>query len=247
METISAILIDDELNAIRALQYELKAFEDTVEVTAQFNDVYEAQQFLNNNPVDLVFLDIEMPGLNGLDFLNQFPNRDFFVVFTTAHSNYALNAFKLDALDYLLKPIDGEDLQRAIQKVEKAVRNELMESRLMAAVDKLNEMDGTPKKVKLAYDGKVVFYDPNEIIHCEAEGNYCHIYLEKNEKLLLTLKLKDLEELLPVHYFYRIHNSFIINLSKVKAFHKGEGSVEMSNKAMIPVSRHKRMEILNKI
>lgn len=247
METITAILIDDELNALRALRYELGRFEDKLTILSEFTDVYEAQRYLQNNEVDLVFLDIEMPGLNGLDFLKQFPRRDFFVVFTTAHSNYAINAFKLDAIDYLLKPVDPDDLQRTIAKVEKALQKELMETKLMAAVDKINDLDGQPKKVKLSFDGKIVFYDPNEIVYCEGEGNYCHIFLECNEKLLLTCKLKDLEDILPSLYFYRIHNSYIINLSKVKAFHRGEGMVELSNKAMVPVSRQKRMEILNKL
>ncbi len=244
---ISCILIDDEISALKGLSYELKNFEDKVVILAQFSSAANAVEFLKTTKVDLVFLDIEMPEMNGFAFLEHFPNRDFQVVFTTAYSKYAVNAIKMDALDYLLKPVDIDDLSQTIKRVEKSLTKKKQEDFLEMAMDKLNKSDTSPKKIKISFDGKIHFLNPEDILFCEGEGNYCTVYLENGKKMLLSQKLKQLESILPETVFYRIHNSYIVNLQKVTAYYKNEGYVELNYHKTIPVSRNKRGEILDKL
>jgi two-component system LytT family response regulator len=244
---ISCILIDDEISALKGLAYELNNFEDEIEIKAQFSSAANAICFLKSNDIDLVFLDIEMPEMNGLTFLDYFPNRNFLVVFTTAYSKYAINAIKLDALDYLLKPVDIDDLSQTIKKVEKSLSKKKQEDFLEIAMDRLNKSESSPKRIKISFDGKIHFLNPEDILFCEGEGNYCTVHLDSGKKMLLSQKLKQLESILPKYVFYRIHNSYIVNLQKVTAYHKHEGYVELTNNKTIPVSRHKRGEILDKL
>lgn len=244
---ISCILIDDEMSALKGLAYELKNFEDKIEILAQFSSALNALAFLKSNEVDVVFLDIEMPEMNGLAFLEHFPNRSFTVVFTTAYSKYAINAIKMDALDYLLKPVDIDDLSQTIKKIEKTLSKKKQEDFLELAMDRLNKSDASPKKIKITFDGKIHFLNPEDILYCEGEGNYCTVFLENGKKMLLSQKLKQIEGILPEYIFYRIHNSYIVNLLKVTAYHKHDGYVEINNAKTIPVSRHKRGEILDKL
>jgi two-component system LytT family response regulator len=244
---ISCILIDDELSALKGLSYELKNFEDKIEILALFSSVTNSLEFLKSNEVDVVFLDIEMPEMNGLAFLEHFPNRNFTVVFTTAYSKYAITAIKMDALDYLLKPVDVDDLSQTIKKIEKTMSKKKQEDFLEMALDRLNKSDASFKKIKISFDGKIHFLNPEDILYCEGDGNYCTVFLENGKKMLLSQKLKQLESILPEYVFYRVHNSYIINLVKVTAYHKHDGYVEINTTKKIPVSRHKRGEILDKL
>jgi two-component system LytT family response regulator len=244
---ITCILIDDEISALKGLAYELKNFHEIIEIKAQFSSANNAVEFLKTNEIDVIFLDIEMPEMNGLTFLEYFPNRNFQVVFTTAYSKYAINAIKLDALDYLLKPVDIDDLSQTIKKIEKSLSKKKQEDFLELAMERLNKSESSPKKIKITFDGKIHFLNPDDILYCEGDGNYCRVFLENGKKMLLSQKLKQLENILPEYVFYRIHNSYIVNLLKVTAYHKHDGYVEISNNKTIPVSRHKRGEILDKL
>lgn len=244
---IRCVLIDDELNALKALELELQNFGELVTVTARFLSAGEAITYLRSEHTDLVFLDIEMPEMSGLSLLEQLPERSFEVIFTTAYSQYALHAIKKQALDYLLKPIDTDELELALHKARNALQRNPFEARLEAAIERLREIPGMVPKIKLNYDGKILFLSPDEILYCKGEGNYSLVFLENTEKILLTLKLKQLEALLPAALFFRIHNSFIVNLSKVKAYHKADGMIELNPGVIIPVSREKRSDILNKL
>lgn len=244
---IKCIIIDDELNAIKTLMLELRNFSDRIEVVGRFTQAVSAIDFLKNNHVDVVFLDIEMPGMTGLDFLEHFQTRDFQVVYTTAYSKYALNAIQKEALYYLLKPVDVGELEKCIERIERNLSKDGFESKLEAALDVLSQIEGVPKRVKLSHDGKITFYHPDEILYCEADGNYCRIFFNKGHKVLLTRKLKQVEEILSEPIFYRVHNSYIVNLNKIKAYNKNEGLLIMENNVNIPVSRNKRMDILDKI
>lgn len=243
---ISCILIDDELSALKGLAYELKNFEDRVEIKAQFSSAENAIEYLKKQSVDLVFLDIEMPEMSGLAFLERFPERNFYVVFTTAYSKYAINAVKMGALDYLLKPVDIDDLAQTIRKVEKVLAQKRQDNFLETALDKINK-EYSNKKIKINCEGKIHFFAPEEILYCEAEGSYCTVFLENGKKMLLSQNLKQLESTLPEYIFYRIHNSYIVNLHKITAYNKNEGYVELGKNKTIPVSRDKRSEILDKL
>src|SRR5690606_4596163 len=243
---ISCILIDDELSALKGLVYELKNFEDQIEIKAQFSSAENAIEYLSKNDIELVFLDIEMPEISGLAFLERFTERNFYVVFTTAYSKYAINAVKMGAIDYLLKPVDIDDLAQTIRKVEKILAKKRQEDFLETALDKINK-EHSSKRVKITCEGKIHFFAPEEILYCEAEGSYCTVFLENGKKMLLSQNLKQLENILPDYIFYRIHNSYIVNLHKITAYNKNEGYVELGKNKTIPVSRDKRVEILGKL
>lgn len=246
--SLTCILVDDEPKALTSLSYELQAFVDRIQIVEQLTSPKGAQIFLESQSVDVVFLDINMPEIDGLTFLDAFPQRNFEVVFTTAHSDHAIDAIKKEAIGYLVKPIDAEDLDKVIDRLERRIGKEPFADKLEAAIDRLNNIGMGPKKIKLNLDKKIVFIDPNDIIYCESDGNYCKIILEGEQKdLFLTQKLKQVSELLPDDLFYRAHNSYLINLRKVKEFHKPDGYILMENNIKIPVSRQKRNEVLDRL
>lgn len=243
---LKCILIDDEPKALTTLLYELAQFSDRVRVQETFTHAEEAVAFLGKNPVDAVFLDVEMPGMDGFAFLERFEDRSFDVVFTTAYDKYALEAIRNDVVDYLVKPIDPDDLEKALSKLEKNVqKKDEMSQKILDAIDRLNEQQGISKKIKLSVDRKIVFLDPDEIIYCESDGNYCRVFLEGKKELFMTQKLKNVEDLLPNHMFYRVHNSYIVNLLKIKEFHKNENFFLLTNNAVIPISRQRKNDIMD--
>lgn len=246
--SLTCLLVDDEPKALTSLIYELQAFADRIQIVEQLTSPKEAQIFLESQSVDVVFLDINMPEIDGLTFLDAFPQRNFEVVFTTAHSEHAIDAIKKEAIGYLVKPIDAEDLDKVVDRLERRIGKDPFADKLEAAIDRLNNIGMGPKKIKLNIDKKIVFIDPNDIIYCESDGNYCKIILEgEQQDLFLTQKLKQVSELLPDDLFYRAHNSYLINLRKVKEFHKPDGYILMENNIKIPVSRQKRNEVLDRL
>ena len=244
---LNCILIDDEPNAIRALELELKQFENRATILEKFNNVNEAVARIKHVNFELLFLDIEMPGMNGMSFLEQFPDRDFEVIFTTAYSHYAVEAIKKSALDYLLKPVDTDELEGALIKAEATIQRYRFDTKLEKALDNLQVTHGHLNRIKLNHDGKIFFLKPEDILYCKGEGNYCYIFLENNENMLLSMKLKQVEELLPSGLFCRVHNSYIVNLSKVRSYHKAEGMIELYSGFVVPVSREKRSSVLDKL
>jgi two-component system LytT family response regulator len=198
--------------------------------------------------VDCVFLDIEMPEMDGFQFLELFPQRNFTVVITTAFDQYAIKAIKESAFDYLLKPIDTDDLIRCFDKIEQQKNSVSVNEKLENSLEKLLQSAVfSQKKISINNDGKMIFLNPDDIIYCESDGNYCTIFLENKEKIVLSQKLKFMEEKLAQLQFFRIHNSYLINLNKVKEFHKTDEYVVLSNQVKIPVSRQKKSDFLDKL
>lgn len=244
---IKVVLVDDEPKALVGLKWEIENFCPNVEVINTFDKPHLALAFLQNNDnIDGLFLDIEMPGLDGFQLLDQIPNRQFAVVITTAYDQYGINAIKERALDYLLKPIDSDDLVVAIAKIEEQLVNnsakDKFEQSLMEMVSKTNS---STKKIGINSDGKIIFLMPEEIILCEADGNYTKIYLENNKTLLVTQTLKKIEEKLSGDEFFRVHNSYIINLTKVKEYLKTESYIVLSNDKTVPVARQRKSIFLD--
>lgn len=244
---ITTVLIDDELKALKGLELELQNFKDRVSVEARFTNATNALEYFKKQMVDVVFLDIDMPEMDGLAFLDYFPERSFEVIFTTAYSKYAIDAVKSDAVDYLLKPVDADELECCIQRLEKKLRKNNFDVRFIEAIEKLADFNNSARKIKLSYDGKIVFFHPDELVYFEANGNYTNTFTSNGDKILLTKKLKQLAEELPGELFYRIHNSYIVNLTKIKSFHKNDGMIELDNKVLLPISKQRRIDILEKI
>lgn len=245
--SLTCILIDDEPKALTSLRYELQRLEGRIQPVASFMQPRKAIAFLKTTPVDLVFLDINMPGMNGLAFLDNFPDRTFEVVFTTAHSEYAIEAFKKAAIGYLMKPIEADELEAVIQRAERLIVSENIYYKIEEALDRFNKLCKGSKKIKLALEKRLVLIDPNEVVYCESDGNYCKIILDNGKEFLISQKLKQISELLPEDQFFRIHNSYLINLEKVQEFHRNDGYILMKGEIQIPVSRQKKQEFMEKL
>lgn len=236
---LNVILIDDEPKAIKSLEWEITNFCEGVEIDATFTSPKKAIGYLEKHEPDCVFLDIEMPEMDGFQFLDHFHQRNFNVVFITAYDQYAITAIKKNALDYLLKPIDSDDLVATVEKlkIEKSSQDALEKSLMF----------NSTKRIAIPVDGRLLFLTTDEIIYCESDGNYCKIHLSEGKPIFVSKKLKDIQQLLPTSSFYRVHNSYIINLTKVREYLKTDGYVILENQKEIPVSRNKKSTLLDKI
>ncbi|MDO6604206.1 LytR/AlgR family response regulator transcription factor [Arenibacter palladensis] len=243
---LEAVLVDDEIKALQSLSWELTNFSDEIKVVASFTDPFEALKYLEQNPPDCLFLDIEMPTMDGFQFIQKLQNKEFPVVITTAYNQYAIKALKNEAIDYLLKPIDTDDLNATIAKIKKFNSKNYTAEKLEKILLKFNS-DSLQKKITINTDGKLLFLQSDEILFAESDGNYSTLFLSDGQKILLTKKLKEVNQILPKDTFFRIHNSFIINLNKIKEFLKTDGYVILQSNHKIPVSRQKKSDFLDLI
>ncbi|MGB3143561.1 MAG: LytTR family DNA-binding domain-containing protein [Maribacter sp.] len=241
---LQAVIVDDEIKALQSLSWELTNFSDEIEVKASFTNPFEALEYLNKNTPDCLFLDIEMPTMDGFQFIQKLTNTNFPVVITTAYNQYALKAIKNQALDYLLKPIDTDDLEDTISKIKKFNAKNFSVENLETALLNFNSKTSN-KRITLNTDGKLIFLESDEILYAESDGNYSTIFLTDGQKIVLTKKLKEVNNLLPSDSFFRIHNSYIVNLNKIKEFLKTDGYVILKSNHKIPVSRQKKSDFLD--
>ncbi len=241
---LEAVIVDDEIKALQSLSWELTNFSDEIKVVASFTDPFEALNFLEINTPDCLFLDIEMPTMDGFQFIQKLKNKGFPVVITTAYNQYAIKALKNEAIDYLLKPIDTDDLNDTIVKIKKFNAKNFTADKLEKILLNLNS-HSVQKKITINTDGKLLFLSSDEILYVESDGNYSTVYLVDGQKIVLTKKLKEVNELLPTESFYRIHNSFVVNINKIKEFLKTDGYVVLQSNHKIPVSRQKRSDFLD--
>jgi len=178
---IEAIIVDDEIKALQSLSWELTNFSDEINVAASFTDPMEALNHLEKNTPDCLFLDIEMPTMDGFQFIQKLKNKDFPVVITTAYNQYAIKALKNEAIDYLLKPIDTDDLKDTISKIKKFNAKNFTADRLEKILLNFNS-SAVHKKITFNTDGKLVFLESDEILYAESDGNYSTIYLADGQK-----------------------------------------------------------------
>jgi two-component system, LytTR family, response regulator len=243
---IKAVIVDDEPKAIQSLSWELTTFSDEIEIIATFSNPEEAITFLDTELLDCLFLDIQMPTMDGFQFLEKLSNRDFAVIITTAYNEYAIKALKHEAIDYLLKPIDSDDLLETIKKIKNYNSRIINSSKIETILLDFNEKFDR-KKITINSDGKLIFLNVDDIVFVESDGNYSTIVLADGQKIVITKKLKEVDVMLPEHYFFRIHNSFIVNLNKIKEFIKNEGYVIMETNKKIPVARQRKSDFLEKL
>ncbi|MFD2586015.1 LytR/AlgR family response regulator transcription factor [Croceitalea marina] len=243
---IRAIIIDDELAAVNNLNWELQKFSNYIKVVETFTSPVEAISGINYLKPDCVFLDIEMPEMNGFALLKKLEFRNFAVIITTAYNQYAIQAIKENALDYLLKPIGGDEIKDIIEKLKNQSSPQQLQHQFQETMKALSSVN-TVKMIQIPVNGKIVFIKVDEIIYCQSDGNYTRIFLDTGKNKYVSKKLKEVEELLPESLFFRIHNSYIINTLKVMEYFKGDGYVVLSNEEKIPVSRIKKDAFLEKM
>lgn len=241
MKKIKALIVDDELNARSLLRHFIEDYCPEIELIAEAEDVKSAVKIINKNEVDLVFLDVEMPNENGFSLFDYFNKPTFETIFCTAYSQYAIKAFEVSAVDYILKPIGIAKLKEAIEKVsEKRNRNAQPNT---IAVLKENLAENKIKKIGIHIGDGIVFMDLDDIFYFEADGSYTTIY-HKNGKDLAVKKIKHFEDLLSSdNRFFRIHRSYFVNITLIKKYSKKDGlSVTYDDKILLPISREKKEE-----
>ncbi len=240
----SAIIIDDEPKAIAVLRKLLEIHCPQVDVIASLLNSTEALEKIKILNPSIVFLDIEMPQMNGFQLLDNLKEINFHLIITSAYGHYAAKAFRFNAVDYLIKPVDPEELKNALEKV--AAKTFLFTHQIQRISDILHESEKEqlPQRIAFPHAKGYKFITLKDIIFCESESNYTFLHLAGEPKFAVCKTLGEIEEMLSHGPFLRIHRSFLVNTRRIKEFIKSDGGfLIMDNRFEIPVSRHKREEL----
>ena len=244
---IKAIIIDDEPYCCDILFAMLQTYCPEIEVVSICNNGMDALTAIRQHTPNLIFLDVEMPKMNGFEMLEQIPAINFHLIFTASYDQYALKAIRFSAIDYLLKPIDREELIKAVQKVKDRIQSPLPQQ-LEILMQKLRQPANPVNKIALPAMEGLQMIPVDTIISCESDDNYSKIQLKSGKKMLVTRSLKEMEEILEQYSFIRVHRSYLVNLNEVEKYIKGEGGyLIMSDGSMVDVSRNKKEQLLKKL
>lgn len=245
MSKYKCVIVDDESGARNLIRGFFDRFFSEYEISGEASSVDEAVDLIDKVRPDLLLLDIEMPLGTGFDVVNRSTYSDFYVIFITAHDHYAIDAFRISAIDYLLKPLRVQDLREALQRFEERVGEENKGGVLKVLMDNLSSDSDSAKRIVLPSVHGFELVPVQHIIRCEAERNYTTFYLDGDKKIIASRTLKEFEEMLSPLGFFRVHQSHLVNLSKVVRYYKGQGGeLEMSDKFHVPVSRMKKEDLL---
>lgn len=238
-----AIIIDDEKKGREILKSLIETYCKEVEIIAQASNADEGYEMIQKHEPDVVFLDVEMPSGDGFSLLERFDEITFQIIFTTAFDDYAIKAIKFHALDYLLKPIDIDELRVAVENVKKALQGEQsVDNRYMEMLQSRKENTG---KLALPIKDGIVYLSISEIVRVESDGAYSIFYTDCGKKHLSSKNLGEYEEILPSFGFFRVHRSHIINVKKVKKFIRSDGNfIEMEDGSRVEIARRKKDEFL---
>jgi two-component system LytT family response regulator len=246
---IKTIIVDDEYNAREFLEKLLtRYFPDKFIILDKCENVDEAITAIEKYCPELVFLDVQMPNKNGFQLFKELNKIKFEVIFTTAHSEFAIDAIKCSALDYLLKPINYIDLFETIKKYDQKLNKASQEEKLRLLLENIDTGSSAYNRIALPTENGFELLKTNSILYCEADSNYCKVVCLDGRNIVLSKTLKYIEELLPTSIFQRIHKSYLVNLNYVIRFNKtNELLVELSNGETLPVSVRKKEEFINAI
>jgi len=246
--TLKAIIIDDEARSRQALQIALTDYCPSVKIVSVAETPEDGIEAIIKHKPDIVFLDVQMPGMSGFDLLSHFHEIDFDVVFITAHDHYAIKAIRFSALDYLLKPIQIDELMAAVKKADEKKNHKHTNWQYRSLYENVRSNYNASGSIAVPTGDGLLFIKTQNIIRCEADGNYVLIYQSGKEKILITKTLGDLESMLDAKEFFRVHNSHLINLSHIKKYVKGDGGyVIMSDNSTVDVARRKKEEFMQKL
>lgn len=245
---LKTIIVDDEPKSRESLKKLLQLFcGRTTEVIASCGTVDEAVEAIKTYQPDVVFLDVEMSGETGFDVLEQTASHEFHTIFITAHAEYAIQAIKSSARDYLLKPVSADELVTAVERV-----NNVSKARHKAPAShplvQMQPMGEHAYRLPLPTSEGLIFINTPEILYLKASGNYTEIFTVAGEKHLVSRQLKEFEEVLAHHNFFRIHHSYLVNLAHVKRYYRGEGGyVVVGDDIALDVSRRRKEKFLERI
>ncbi len=247
MEKLTAIIVDDELDSITTLKWELEAFENIIEVIASFQDPIEAVDTIKKECPKVLFLDIQMPKMSGFELLEKVQGYFNHVIFITAYNKYGIEAIKVSAIDYILKPIEPDVLKKCIDKLNNVLSKDSMQEQLELLLQQLNDKNKIDK-IALSTVAGLEFVKPSEIIYCKSDGNYTFVFLKNNKKILVSKTLKEVESSLTQRSFFRIHHSYLVNLNFLEKYYRGKSAyVVIEGGEQIPVSRNKKNEFLDNL
>jgi len=243
---IKTIIVDDDAKCSTVLREILINIATAkIEVLSVCSSAADAKQAITSGKPDIIFLDVEMPGKNGFDLLNELPEIDFDIVFVTAFEKYAIQAIKSSALDFLLKPVEEKEVIQVISRFEAKKRKDQTLQQIRVLLENYARSNEPVKRIAVPTNTGLEFIGVDQIIRLEAESSYTTFFFAGNTKLLVAKTLKEMEDLLPPKLFYRVHSSHLININFVKRFQKSDGGVLiMDDKSNIPVSRHRKEEFL---
>lgn len=243
--TLKAVIVEDEKHSRETLRTLLEEFCEDVKIIATASSVNEAVKVLSVFSPDVVFLDIELQSGVGFDILNQIKEPNFEIIFTTAFEKYAIKAIKFSSLDYLLKPIDLDELQQAIEKARNRLDKSVSRQQIETLIQNLSQENPRQEKICLATTSGMEFISIEDIIVCKADGSYTSFILKNKNPLLVSKHLKEYENLLADQQFMRVHNSYLINLKEVKKYIKSDGGyIIMSNDMHVSISPRKKEELI---
>lgn len=243
---INAIIIDDEKFCIETLLWEISQNCPSVNVLTTCTSGKEGIASISKYRPDLVFLDIEMPYMNAFEMLKEIENIDFDIIFTTAYDQFAIKAIKINALDYLLKPIGSQDLIEAVEKIKRKKSLNQPSDDIEKIIKKILRDNYDFEKIALPTIEGLELIHPEEILYVEAHSNYAYFHLTNNKKIVISKTLKQVSTKLDNYpFFYRIHQSYIINLNHLLKYQKGSGgSIILDNSTLLPVARNRKEGLL---
>jgi len=248
MQKIKTIIIDDEETATSRLSDLIESrCRDRIRLAGSFHSVKEGIAAIKSLRPQLVFLDVQIHEQTGFDLLQQLPEKTFEVIFVTAFEKYAVQAFKFSAIDYLLKPVDADDLQQAVNKITNKKPPENIVDKFHALLENVQQLKQytPPRKIVVPTVSGFELLPVIDILRCQSDINYTTIFLQGGQKLVVAKTLKEFEEMLGDYNFFRIHNSHLVNLAYVKSYHKGKGgSVVLTDGAELEVSQRRKEEFL---
>jgi len=244
---LKAIIIDDEQDALNMLLDEIKRHCPNIQVVDTCDSGIEGIKSIQKHKPDVIFLDIDMPGMNGFEMLEIIEPIDFGVIFTTAFNQYAIQALRISAIDYLLKPIDDTQLTEAVQRLVQQHQTKQNHQQYYDTLLYNMNPKNVHKKIAFSTQSSHEFIDSERIIYCEADGSYTHVHLIDNEKRTYSRPLKSVQKLLEGYHFFRIHHSYLTNLKHITEYLKQDNSVKMTNDIILPVSRNNRDDLLRRM
>lgn len=243
---LQAIIIDDEPDNVKLLALQLRMYCPQVEVLAECTKSEEGLKNIIELKPNIVFLDIEMPRMNGFELLEKIGTINFSLVFVTAYDKFAVKAFRYSAIDYLLKPIDTKELQDAIKKIENQQKIDQRQIEHLKQQFTSNNR-ALPDKLALPFQNGVTFVPVKEILYCEADDNYTKIIMQDGQSFLITKTMRDIQEVLEEREFLRVHRQYIVNLNLIKKYVKGEGNyIIMTNDKSIPIARNQKDKLIER-
>ena len=242
---IKAVIVDDEQHSLETTDIMVRKYCPNVLVIGLAGSAEQGITLIDALKPDLVFLDIAMPRMNGFEMLQHLSFRDFSLIFTTAYDEYAIRAFKVDAVDYLLKPIGPDELIKAVDKVRKIMESARHFNQIDTILQQMGAMGHQKRKLALPIEGRLAMLEYDIIIYCESDGNYTILHLNGEKDLMVSRTLKDIENMLPHPPFLRIHNSYVININHVTQYIRGDGGdVILTNNIQLRVARSRKEELI---